>query len=375
MKPILTAQQTQILRLKAQRLHPSRSAQPASPAQVLGEIFALQAQDLPAALLSMRPRSAGLTAAQIEAARQEDRSIAWTWCLRGTLHLVTAEDARWLVPLLGPALIAGDWRRMIQTGWDETSAARAQALLQAALSDQGPLTRAQIAHLLEAHHLPFKGQATPHLLFRAVLLGILISGPDHGKQHTYTRFETWLGQPTPLPRAEALTRLALRYLQAYAPAAPTDLAYWSGIKRSEARAAWASLADQLLEVQVEHEGQVQTAWLLQSQLPWLDEPPQDTPIVRLLPRFDTFWMGYANRDLLIDPANSPRVANGGIINPTLLVDGRVLGIWKAARRKKVQEVTLQPFVPLSTPVLDQIQIEIDDLSRFLQQPVTWQVSE
>ena len=42
------------------------------------------------------------TLAEVEAARFEERSVARTWVMRGTLHLIPAEDARWMVALLGP---------------------------------------------------------------------------------------------------------------------------------------------------------------------------------------------------------------------------------------------------------------------------------
>ena len=110
MEDTLSIQQIRQLRLKAQRLYPQSAGLSASPAQVLKEVCGVQAQDLPAGLLSINARSRGLYKTEVEQARQVERSIAWTWCLRGTLHLVAAEDARWLVPFFGPGLIAGESR-------------------------------------------------------------------------------------------------------------------------------------------------------------------------------------------------------------------------------------------------------------------------
>jgi len=47
--------------------------------------------------------------------------------------------------------------------------------------------------------------------------------------------------------------------------------------------------------------------------------------VRLLPVFDNYLVGYRERDLLIDAADRPHVYAGGIIRPTVLLDGRVIG--------------------------------------------------
>jgi hypothetical protein len=365
---VLNAQQTRRLRLRAQRLLVDRAGGevPTAPAQTLGAVCGVQAQDLPAGLLSMRARSTGLTAFEIERARQEERTIAWTWCLRGTLHLVTAEDAGWLVPLLGPAFIAGDRRRFQQLGWDEAKAVKGLRLVREALQREGALTRAEIIRLLKENDLPCAGQAPVHLLYRAALEGMLCAGPNRGKEPTYVLWESWLGKPQPRPRQEALAELARRYLQAYAPAAPQDLASWSGLKPGEARQAWGLIAGELVEVEAAGE----PAWLLKSQLPWLEETlaagSEATPQVSLLPRFDTYLLGYASRDLAVDPAYARRIhPGGGILNAALLVNGQALGAWKVQRRRGRLEVQVEPFAPLAQALLPGLEAEATDVGRFL----------
>jgi hypothetical protein len=356
----LSAHQTRRLRLKAQRLYPGSQAD--APALVLQDVVGVQAQDLPAARLAMRARGAGLTAAGVEQARQVERSIVWTWCLRGTLHLVSREDARWLVPFLGPALIAGDRRRLLQLGWDEGKVLSGMELLQEALSEQGSLTRPEIIRLFKAHGLPWEGQAPVHLLYRAALECVLCPGPDRGKQPAYVPFESWIGKPEQLPRQEALERIARRYLEAYGPTGPQDLAGWSGLKPGEARQAFDLIRDELLPV----EAAGQPAWLLEYHLPWLDELPGDGPAVSLLPRFDTYLLGYTNRDLVVKLAYARRVhPGGGIIKSVLLVDGEARGTWTITRRNRRLEIAIEPFEPLSEQLLPSIEWQIADLGRFL----------
>lgn len=360
--PTLTTHQTLLLRLKAQRLLPSSAESLTSPARVLEEVVGVQAQDLPAALLSIRARSAGVTAATVEAARQEERAILWTWCLRGTLHLVTAGDARWLIPFLAPALIAAHRRRFKQLGWDETRAAAAMQLVKDALDEHGGLTRPEIIDLLKENGFPFEGQAPVHLIYRAALEGVLCIGPDRGKESTYVLSEGWLGRWEPRPRPEALAEIARRYLAAYGPAAPEDMARWSGLKLGEAREAWQLIGDQLVEVEIGG----QSAWLLKGDLSRLDESLPFAPAVRLLPRFDTYLLGYASRDLIVDPAFARRVhPGGGIIHPVLLVNGRVLGTWKTKRRRAHLELLVEPFTSLDDDLRPYIEAEVADIARFL----------
>lgn len=372
MSQIVSADQIRLVRLRAQCLLQDGSSQPHTPVGVLQTVPGVQAQELPAALLSMRARSAGLTASSIEQARQQERSIAWTSALRGTLHLLAAEDVRWLIPLLGPMLIAADRRRMEQLGWDETSAARGLALIRDELGNKGPLSRLEITHLLEKHGLPCSGQAPVHLLFRAALEGILCYGPDRGKEHTYALFEDWLGAVQSLPRKEALAKLALRYLAAYGPAAPEDLAYWAGLKQEDAKLAWHGLpSDQFVELTVA--GEPRPLWMLNNQIAWLETPAPAKPVVRLLPRFDTLWMGYVYRSLLIEPEYARRInSGGGMIRAFVLVDGKILGTWTTWQKLNRLEVILEPFEQFSASAIGVIEAEVHDMGRFLMKPMILQ---
>lgn len=358
MQPIsLSVSQARLLRIRAQRLIEPESGLP----ELFRDVFAFQAQDLPAAVLSIRARARGLNAGQVEGALRTPRAFTWTWSLRGTLHLLAAEDARWLVPFLGPQFTAGDRRRMGDLGWDEERAEEALRLVAGALARQGELTRAEITGLLAAHGFPHEGQAPIHLIARAAWHGILCPVPGPPKASLYRPFADWAGSPQPLPREEALQRLALRYLQAYAPASVNDLATWSGLRVSDARLAWQMLEDQLAPVTIEGKG----AGLLNAQRPWLEEPPPPAPVVRLLPRFDTYLLGYASRELCLAPAQFSAIQNGGIISATLLVDGRVLGTWKTARRKNALDVAVTPFAPLPGDLIPLIEDEVAGIGRFL----------
>ena len=92
-------------------------AVPRGPEAVIGvteRLLAIQAQDPRGARLAIRARSRGATAADVDRALSEDRSLLITWLCRGTLHLVTADDYPLLqaltTPQLMPRPIAG-WRR------------------------------------------------------------------------------------------------------------------------------------------------------------------------------------------------------------------------------------------------------------------------
>ena len=74
-----------------------------SPEAVAERLLAIQAQDARGFRLTVRSRTTGLRAADVDRALTDDRSLVVTWLNRGTLHLVTADDYWWLHPLTTPS--------------------------------------------------------------------------------------------------------------------------------------------------------------------------------------------------------------------------------------------------------------------------------
>jgi hypothetical protein len=355
------------LRLRSQRLIPAWTRPGLAPQAILEEVVGVQAQDLSAALLAIRARSVGLTSADIQQARRAEPAILQTWCMRGTLHLVSCQDARWLIPFFGPTCIASGRRRFTQLGWDEAHAARGLRLLQDALGAPEGLTRAELVQLLAQNNLPSTGQAPVHLIFRAAFEGLLAIGPDRGRHTTYRSFEKWVGPLQPLPYELALAQLARRYLNAYGPAGPADLAAWSGLKIAEARQAWRLLADEITQLDTSRG----PTWLLTSRLGWLDELAAVPSLVRLLPWFDNLLLGYASREWLCPPAFAKRInPGGGLIHPTLLVNGAILATWQLLHRRAELEVHLAPFQPLDPLLHPALETEVSDIGRFLGTPAS-----
>jgi hypothetical protein len=160
---------------------------------------------------------------------------------------------------------------------------------------------------------------------------------------------------------DALAELARRYLAGHAPAAPEDLAAWSGLALGQARHAFQLAGDELEEVELDGE----TLWV-PAGTPAARSPAVG-PVVRLLARFDDYLLGWKSRDPVLDPGFARRIqAGGGWIHPAVVVDGRVAGTWRARRAGDRLDVTVEPFgdrlPPGTRPGLD---AEVADLGRFL----------
>ncbi|MDB5076855.1 MAG: hypothetical protein JWO42_3034 [Chloroflexi bacterium] len=359
----LTDQQVRLLRLRAQRLTPALAIS-SGVADVARSAFAIQAQDPRAAALAVRPRSTGLLASDVAEARNHTRSIVRTWAMRGTLHLLAAEDAGRLVALLGPAIIAGGARRRHELGLDENVCDRGLQAIRAILASQGPLTRAELVERLAARGIVLdpKSQAPFHLVGYAALSGVICFGPDRTPlEPTYVLVEDWLGVQNPLPPEIALAELARRYLHAYGPAELEDFTWWSGLPKRQARAAWKLIADQLTEVTLGD----RRGWMLTEQAASIDEQIDTTlPAVRLLPSFDAYILGYRNRDSFVPSPFAARInRGGGMLHPVLVVDGLVAGTWRQVH-KRITQVLVEPFEDLPETVFAPLAAEVADLARF-----------
>src|ERR1700760_3919309 len=143
----------------------------AAPVDVVRTLLAVQGQDPRGARLAIRARSNGLTAADVDRALTQDRSLLITWLNRGTLHLVCSEDYRGLHMLTTPPLLTGNARRLQQEGVTPSAAERGVQAIERALAAEGPLTRAQLRERIAAARVKTDGQALVHLLMLATLRG------------------------------------------------------------------------------------------------------------------------------------------------------------------------------------------------------------
>jgi hypothetical protein len=364
--PDLTLDEALRLRLRAQCLHPETAL--TNPRDLAAHLCGLQAQDTGAGTLSFCPRTDGLTARDVDRARGPDRSIVRTWVMRTTLHFIAAGDVRWLLALLSPRSIAGTRRRREQLGLTEPIVERGIAALRDLLSG-GPLPRPDLIAALSARGLPTEGQAGIHLLARAALEGVICYGPDADGAETFTLLDDWLRAVPQTRPADPLAALARRYLSAYAPASPADFAYWAGITLTDARAGFDRLGDNRVAVTVAG----QPAWLLPAQSAWLGEPA-GPPIVRLLPRYDTYLLGWRDREAVLPAAHAKRIhPGGGILHPAVLVDGRIIARWRSKKRASGLAITVEPFEPLDASVRDLLSTESTRIERFLDTNVTLSV--
>lgn len=338
-----------LLRLLAQRL----AGPPCeTPTEVVRWLTAAQGQDLPGALTSIALRTTERSITQVQEAFDRGE-IVRTWPMRGTLHVIAAEDIHWMLELMTPRPLAAAARRRTQLGLSDADLSRAEELVREEIARRGAMLRAEVVEVWERAGLPTGGGRGYHLLAHLAQTAVLCLGPWRGGDQAFVLVDEWVPAPRGLEREQALGEITRRYLASHGPATVKDLARWTGLTMRDVRTGLALAAEHLTTLDVdgvEHHLDPHTLDLLQGYRKQARE-------ALLLPGFDELVLGYADRTATVPAEHSDRVVPGGngMFRSTVVLDGRVVGVWRRRTRRGQDELVLEPFTDLRPTAVARIE--------------------
>ncbi|OZM73258.1 hypothetical protein CFN78_10360 [Amycolatopsis antarctica] len=269
-----------------------------------------------------------------------DRSAVRIVVMRGTVHLVTAEDARFLraavQPVMDRDLSGNPTLRPKIAGIDHAELVGAAVEALAA----EPLTGARLGAEL-GRRWPDRDRSA--LVHAARNLLPLVQVPPRAVwgrsgQPTFATVRQWLGAP--LDPDPDLGRLVLRYLAAFGPATVMDVQAWCGLTRL------GEVVDRLRPELVTFRT---TDGRELFDLPDAPRPDPATPApVRYVAEFDNLILSHADRSRVISEEYRRRITTvNGIFPGTILVGGFVRGTWRIERAKDRAELLVTPFEAIS----------------------------
>jgi hypothetical protein len=290
-----------------------------------------------------------------------DRSAIRATLMRGTIHLVTADDGLAIRTLMQPMLERGVYTNS-SFGRHRLDGVDIDKLLAAGreLVEQRPRTVAELREAL-GPMWPDREAASLAQAVRGLLP--MVHVPPRGVWRrsgpvAITTFEAWLGAG-PVDAADAdIDALVLRYVAAFGPAGVLDAQTWSGLTRL------GEVFDRLrprLRTYRDESGR-ELFDLAHNELPDADTPAP----VRLLAEFDNLTLSHADRTRVIADEHRRRIAaRNGMVPGMVLVDGFVQGVWKATRRGRSTTLRVEPFGGLSRRDRDAVRAEGVALLAFL----------
>lgn len=321
---------------------------PMSALDAIEHLVGMQAQAPFAPYYGLWSRLEGFTGDELSGLLTE-RKVVRVVLMRGTIHLVTAEDCHRLRPLVQPVL-----DRMLTAVHGKALGDTDVAVVAVAagrILDSEALTPGELGARL-AERWP---DLPPRVLAEVgrSLLPLVQVPPralwQRSGQVRLTTATAWLGRP----RGKPLTvdELVLRYLAAFGPASVADAQTWSGLTR---------LADVLERlaprlVRFKGEGGQQLY-----DLPDAPRPDPDSPApVRLVAPFDNILLSHAERTRIISAEHRKRLFSGknGVFPGTVLVDGFVAGTWELMGKGVSTSIRVQPYMRLRDEALGEITVE------------------
>lgn len=326
-----------LLRLAAQRL--VGDGLPSVP-QTVRWMTAMQAQDLRGAICSAALRTRNAGAAEVRAA-MDDGQVVRSWPMRGTLHLVAAEDLGWMIALGAPRVATSAARRQRELGIDAATLDLATGVAIESLRGGRRLRRNELFARWAEGGISTAGQRGVHLLGHLAATRVVCFGPSAGTEQALVLLSEWVPKPRVLDGEQAVAEWALRYFRSHGPATVEDFAWWTGLRITTARAALAQVAESLEQWTVEGT----TYWMDPATPARLDDCRSEARGVLLLPGFDELLLGYRHRAAVLDPAFADLVVPGGngMFKASVVSKGRVVGTWRQPAKAGSPAPDATPF--------------------------------
>ncbi|HYD51022.1 MAG TPA: winged helix DNA-binding domain-containing protein [Gemmatimonadaceae bacterium] len=301
--------------------------------EALGGLLALQAQLARPPFIALWSRLAGFQRETLLAAARERRVVRATM-MRGTIHLLRADDYATLRPLLQPSFDAGA-RSLLKDWYGAADPAAVER--EARTFFESPATfDAYRKHVLALR--PGDNERAPayHARMRLPLVQVPNGSPwGWPSSAEFVSAERWLGRAVATEGGDAAA-LVRRYLAAFGPTTVADAQCWTGL--GGLRATVDAMRDELVVLRDERGREL-------FDLPEAPRPPEDVPApVRFLPEFDNAILGHDDRSRIVDEEHRPRLVTKNLQVPaTVLVDGRVWGSWRVTATRTRATLAVAPF--------------------------------
>jgi hypothetical protein len=324
---------------------------------------AVQSQDYRGGLWAIGQRLRGATEVDVENAIAA-RAIVRTWPMRGTLHFVPPEDARWMLRLLTPRVLARGASRYRQLGLAAADFSRARRILERSLEGGRRLTRPAAYAALARGGVSPEGQRGIHILGHLAQQQVLCFGPREGAQPTFVLLDEWVPRPANPSREEALATLAARYFSSHGPATLQDFAWWTGLPLREAQSAIHAAGGEVRRVERDGRARWSGRW-----------PAGAAPggrAVSLLPPWDEYVVAYKDRSDALGHLQGNETAGMAIGKSLVVLGGRVRGSWRREVSASSVRLTLEFWTAVQPAERAAVKKAAQEYARFLGRTLVFQ---
>ncbi len=308
---------------------------------------AMQAQDYSMCKWAIGARLPDITDEKVTEAFQKGEIIR-THLLRPTWHIVSSTDIYWILGLTAPHIKRLLRSRHRHLEISQSTIMKCQSVIEKLLVGGKHLTREEIMLQLQNAGISTEGQRASHLMLTAELDGLVCSGKPNGNKQTYTLLDEWVPKTGSISRDESLHELIRLYFASHGPATIQDFIWWSGLPVKDVKNGLEMVKSDFISVKADEH----TYWVS----PANPTSPAKNTAAYLVPAYDEFIISYRDRtDSLESVNNKKAISENGLFRPIIVVNGKVVGIWK--RQLKKDKVLVVPEYFRQVTPKEQIQIE------------------
>lgn len=333
----------------------------AEPIAAVRAMVAVQAQYAASIPFAIHARCPSALRTWTDRALARDRSLVKTWCLRGTLHALAAEDLALMVGSFGEQYHLAVERVMLRMcDMDPVAWHRVEQDVLHALA-AGPMDRTALhAAVPRLRDVPWAGwgEDVKGLAYQGDLLMV----GSKGSRPVFARRDTWLPDLhfRPRTRIKSLEELLVRYLRTFAPATLTDFAHWTGLPAATVRDTAARASGLLVPVAVE--GRTSPLLALEEDADVLQSSLPEAPAVTLLPKFDAMLLAWKDPSRVLDGGDHEAVFRpAGQIEAVILMRGRAVATWRIKQIPGGMNVTVTPLRHVGRTAQQQVKTAFEGL--------------
>jgi hypothetical protein len=329
-------------------------------------------------------RIADITAAELRAMLEKQKSLLQAWSFRGAPAVFPTQDAAVFLNALVAEKNEGPWiytaglvPSLPQLGIDyptlltvvgqATKAVLADKIITGKGQLDAAIAEAVAADLPAAKQATWQqpspygakqtlGEAAVSFMLRpASFQGLVVFGKRSGQSPSFTSPQHW-GVDWP-QESGALRELAWRYVHAHGPTNRQEFTKWLGCSTAQGQRLWALIAGEVTAVDA---GSVLTADVSEFQ-----KNAGPTGTLRLLGPHDPY-LDANGRDLLLPDKKLHRKVWRTVGNPgAVLLDGQIVGVWRQRKQGKQLSMTVDSFRPLTGELKQKITEQAEMYAVFL----------
>ena len=317
---------------------------------------AVQSQDYMMAKLAIGLRTKDADERVVDKAIA-DGDIIRTHVLRPTWHFVSSDDLPWMLELTALRIKNSMKGRLRELGLTPAVLTKCNNIITKALSGGKHLTRNELIKLLNDKKIKTDMNRASHIFAQAELSGMICSGAPEGNKQTYALISDRVKSTVKINKEEALARLARIYFSSRGPATVNDFSWWSGLNLTDSRAALELVKAELSSFSADnvtywHDGTAEKVEL--------DEN------LYLLPAFDEYLIGYADRSAVLSRVNAKKyVTLYGMFFPIIVYRGQVTGTWKRTIKNNFVDVVFNFFGKVTRKEKKLAEEEAEKLAGFI----------